>query len=135
MDTALVTYLNELRTEAIHPRSGARIITDAPVDNKGKGSAFSPTDLLATSLATCVLTTVGIMAAEKGIPLEGLKARVVKHMASSPRRVERVEVHLEMNGQGLGEKERIMIENTARNCPVAVSLHPALVQEMVFYYV
>jgi putative redox protein len=135
MDTALVTYLDELHTEAVHPRSGSRIHTDAPVDNHGRGAAFSPTDLLATSLAACMITTIGIMAEGKNIPLKGLQARVVKHMASDPRRVARVEVHLEMNGDGLGERERSIIEHTARTCPVAVSLHPDLVQEMVFSYV
>ncbi len=134
MDTAVVTYLNELRTEALHPRSGEKIVTDAPIDNMGKGAAFSPTDLLATSLATCMITTIGIMAAGKGISVREMKARVIKHMASEPRRVQRVEIHLEMDGTDLGEKERAIIERTARTCPVAVSLHPDLVQEMSFTY-
>jgi putative redox protein len=135
MDTALVTYLDELRTEAVHVRSGTSIHTDAPVDNHGRGAAFSPTDLLATSLAACMITTIGIMAEGKNIPLKGLQARVVKHMAADPRRVARVEVHLELIGEGLGDRERAMIEHTARTCPVAVSLHPDLIQEMVFRYV
>jgi len=134
MDTALVTYLGELRTDALHVRSGQHFNTDAPVDNKGRGDAFSPTDLLATSLAACMITTMGIVANDKGIVLQGVKARVVKHMAAGPRRVQRVEVHLEMDGSTLGAAERELMEQTAHGCPVAVSLHPDLVQDIRFSY-
>ena len=134
MDTAWITYLGELRTEAVHKRSGERILTDAPVDNKGKGAAFSPTDLLATSLANCLITTIAIMAEGKGIAIEKMEARVIKHMASDPRRVQRVEVHLSVEGKDLREKEQKMIERTARTCPVAISLHPDLVQDFHFSF-
>ncbi len=130
MDTALITYSGELRTDAKHVRSGQHIVTDAPVDNKGKGSAFSPTDLLATSLATCMITTIGIMADGKGIGIDAMEARVIKHMASDPRRVQRVEIHLNVKGSDLGEKEKLIIERTARTCPVAVSLHADLVIDL-----
>lgn len=134
MDTANIEHLGQLRTEATHVRSGQHFITDAPVDNKGRGEAFSPTDLLATALATCMITTMDIKAADHGIVLKGLRARVVKHMASGPRRVQRVEVHLELEGAGLGASERELMERTAEGCPVAVSLHPDLVQEIHFTY-
>ena len=134
MDTAHITYLGDLRTEALHVRSGQHFHTDAPVDNKGRGEAFSPTDLLATSLAACMITTMDIVARDKGIALRGLKARVVKHMAANPRRVQRVEVHLEMEGSGLSVAERELMERTAHGCPVAVSLHPDLVQDVHFSY-
>ncbi|MFN3874739.1 MAG: OsmC family protein, partial [Flavobacteriales bacterium] len=101
MDTARIEHLGDLRTEALHLRSGQRFITDAPVDNQGRGEAFSPTDLLAASLATCMITTMDIKARARGIALQGLTARVVKHMAREPRRVQRVEVHLEMDGSRL----------------------------------
>lgn len=130
MDTAHITYLGDLRTTCTQVRSREAITTDAPIDNKGKGAAFSPTDLLATSLASCMITTMAIVAAEKGIPVEGLTARVVKHMASGPRRVERVEVHLEMDGKGLDAKARSIMKNTAHTCPVALSLDPNLIQEI-----
>lgn len=130
MDTASVHYLGELRTELTHVRSGQLVMTDAPVDNQGKGSAFSPTDLLATSLAACMITTMGIVAREKGIPVTGLQARVVKHMASAPRRVARVEVYLEMSGAGLDEKQRATMTNTALTCPVAKSLSADLQQDV-----
>lgn len=134
MDTAHVRHLGELRTEALHVRSGQRFITDAPVDNKGRGEAFSPTDLLATSLAACMITTMDIVAREHGIALKGVAARVVKHMAASPRRVQRIEVELEMDGSSLSREERLLMEQTAHGCPVAMSLHPDLVQEMRFLY-
>ena len=134
MDTAHITYLGDLRTECTHVRSGQRMITDAPVDNRGKGEAFSPTDLLTTSLATCIITTIGIVASDKGIPFRGVEARVVKHMASDPRRVAKVEVHLTLDGEGLGTRERTILERTAHTCPVAISLAPELVQEITFMY-
>ncbi|HRH68255.1 MAG: OsmC family protein [Flavobacteriales bacterium] len=134
MDTSEVTYLGDLRTEATHIRSGRRVTTDAPLDNQGRGEAFSPSDLLATSLASCMMTIMGISARDKGIPLNGLTARVVKHMTPAPRRVERVEVHLELDGSGLGERERSILENAARACPVARSLREDLVQDIHFTY-
>lgn len=135
MDTAHVTYLGQLRTEALHLRSGEKIITDAPVDNHGKGASFSPTDLLSTSLACCMLTLMGIAAESRQIPLNGLKARVVKHMVAGPRRVERIEVHVQLEGAGLNGSQRHIIEQAARTCPVAMSLREDLVKEMTFTYI
>lgn len=134
MDTAKVTYLGDLRTEATHVRSGKQVITDAPPDNQGKGEAFSPSDLLATSLASCMMTIMGIAARDKGIPLNGLNARVVKHMTPPPRMVARIEVHLELDGTGLGEREKAILENAAHTCPVARSLRADLEQEVHFKY-
>lgn len=134
MDTATVTYLGELRTEATHLRSGQQLITDAPPDNQGRGEAFSPTDLLATSLANCMITLMGIAARERSIDLSSLKARVVKHMTSAPRMVGRIEVELELDGTALGERERSILEHAARTCPVALSLHPELEQDIRFIY-
>lgn len=134
MDTATITYLGELRNEATHVRSGQVIVTDAPPDNQGKGAAFSPTDLMSTSLGVCMLTVMGIAARDKGIPFNHVTARVVKHMHAGPRRVARVEVHVTMDGAGLDERQRSILENTGRTCPVALSLHPDLVQEVTFTY-
>lgn len=134
MDTAHVTYLGALRTEASHIRSGDHLITDAPPDNQGRGEAFSPSDLLATSLASCMMTIMGIAARDKNIPLHGLTARVVKHMSPAPRRVDRIEVHVELEGEGLGDRERSILENAARTCPVARSLREDLVQDIHFTY-
>ena len=134
MDTAHVTYLGDLRTEATHVRSGRTILTDAPPDNQGRGEAFSPSDLLATSLASCMMTIMGIAARDKGITLNGLKARVVKHMTPAPRRVERIEVYMEMDGASLGEREKAILEHAAHTCPVARSLREDIVQEVHFGY-
>lgn len=134
MDTAHVKYLGGLRTEAVHVRSGVKINTDAPLDNHGKGEAFSPTDLMSTSLACCMMTLMGIAAESKDIPLEGLEARVVKHMAAGPRRVERIEIAFELNGTRLDQKQRAILEHAARTCPVALSVRAELVQEVSFTY-
>jgi uncharacterized OsmC-like protein len=134
MDTANVVYLGELRCRSMHVRSGQELITDAPVDNQGKGSAFSPTDLLCVSYATCILTTMGIAARDKSIPFENVSARVVKHMVNGPRRVARIEVHISMNGAGQEEKDRTILERIAQTCPVAISLSPEVVQEVTFTY-
>lgn len=134
METATVRYLGDLRCEARHTRSGQIIVTDAPPDNKGRGEAFSPTDLMSTSLAVCMITVMGIAAREKNIPFNHVTARVVKHMHPAPRRVAAVEVHLEMDGEGLGERERAILEHTAHTCPVALSLHPELEQRISFTY-
>ena len=134
MDTSHITYLGNLRTSATHVRSGETIITDAPLDNKGRGEAFSPTDLLSTSLACCMMTLIGIAAEAKGIPLIGLKARMVKHMAADPRRVQRIELHFEMEGKNLDDRQRKVLEHAARTCPVAKSLRADLVQDVDFSY-
>lgn len=134
IDTATVEYLGGLRTQARHVRSGEFVITDAPPDNQGRGEAFSPTDLLSTSLACCMMTIMGITARDRGIPLVDLKARVVKHMAAAPRRVERVEVIMEMDGHGLEVRERSILEAAARTCPVACSLRGDLIQDLTFIY-
>jgi putative redox protein len=134
MDTAHVTHLGDLRTEVIHVRSQQRFLTDAPVDNQGRGEAISPTDMLAASLAACMLTTMDIKARAKGIALRNMRATVVKHMAADPRRVSRVEIAIELDGEGLSGDERTLMEHTAHNCPVALSLHPGLFQDLRFNY-
>jgi uncharacterized OsmC-like protein len=134
MDTAIVKQLDDLSTECEHVRSGQRFVTNAPVDNQGKGAAFSPTDLLATALASCMITTMDIVARANGFRINNAEARVVKHMASEPRRVQRVEVHLVMDGAGLDPAQRHLMQRTAHGCPVAVSLSKDLVQEVHFTY-
>lgn len=134
MDTAHVKQLGELRTEVLHVRSGQRFLTDAPVDNRGRGEAISPTDMLAASLAACCLTTMEIKAAERGVPMAGMQARVVKHMQASPRRVARVEVEITLEGKGLSDDDRRFLEHTAHHCPVALSLASGLEQAITFVY-
>jgi putative redox protein len=123
MATIQTTYLGGLRTEATHLQSGTKIITDAPTDNQGKGEAFSPTDLLAEALVSCVLTTMGIAANTHGINIDGTTAEVTKIMVPNPRRVAEVVVDLKFPGN-YTDKEKSILEHAALTCPVAVSLHP-----------
>ena len=133
--TAKVIYQGDLRTEAIHLRSGTAIETDAPMDNKGKGERFSPTDLLATALATCILTTMGISANTHNININGTECEVEKIMAADPRRVSEVKIALHFpKDRSYNEKERRLMELAAHTCPVALSLHPDLKQSISFFW-
>lgn len=133
METAKTIYLGNLRTEATHVRSGQKIVTDAPVDNQGKGEFFSPTDLLATALASCMLTIMGIAARTHGFDIDGTEVKITKVMGVNPRRV--VEVIVELNFPRIySVKEKRIIELSAKECPVANSLHPDLKQTVVFNY-
>jgi uncharacterized OsmC-like protein len=120
--TSKVVYLGGLRTEATHLASGQTIITDAPVDNQGKGEAFSPTDLAATSLASCALTVMGISARNHGLDIDGATADVTKVMASEPRRIARIEVRIVMPQKPYSEKDKKILEAAGRTCPVLYSL-------------
>ncbi|GAB2971148.1 OsmC family protein [Mucilaginibacter puniceus] len=131
MATIQAKYLGGLRTEAIHLQSGTKIITDAPTDNKGKGEAFSPTDLLAESLASCILTTMAIAADVHGIQMDNTEAEVTKVMAANPRRVAEVIVNLKFP-KSYTDKEKKILESAAHGCPVAVSIHPDLKQTINF---
>ena len=129
MTTSKVTYQGDLRTTAIHLQSNTTIITDAPVDNHGKGEAFSPTDLLATSLASCMLTIIGIKARDMKIDIVGTTAEVTKVMAAEPRRVSEIHVAINFN-QELDDKTQKVFYNTALTCPVAKSIHPDIIQRV-----
>ena len=124
--TSKIIYNGGLRTQAEHLRSGNKIITDAPVDNRGKGEAFSPTDLIATGLGSCILTIMGIKALDKGIDMEGATCEVSKIMASNPRRIARLEVTIQMPDKTFTDKEKKLLEAAAHHCPVGNSLHPDL---------
>jgi len=126
MKTAEVLYTGDLRTQTTHVRSGQTFITDAPVDNQGKGEAFSPTDLAATSLACCMITTMGIAAKTHGINMIGTRAEVLKIMASDPRRIASIEVDIYMPDLAFSNKEKVILEKAANACPVNRSLHPDL---------
>ena len=123
MVTITMLYSGELRTEATHGPSQSGLVTDAPRDNQGKGESFSPTDLVATALGTCMLTTMGIVAKRHGWKLEGASATVEKHMVADPdRRIGKLCVAVRMP-PGLGARERKVLEHTALTCPVQQSLH------------
>jgi putative redox protein len=132
--TSKVIYQGELRTEATHLRSGIDIITDAPPDNQGRGEAFSPTDLCATSLASCMMTIMGISARNRGLDISGTVAEVNKIMAADPRRISRIEVTLHIPDRGFSETDRKVLETAGRTCPVALSLHPDIEQDIRFMW-
>ena len=129
--TSKVTYTGELRTTCVHERSGNEFITDAPIDNHGLGQAFSPTDTVATGLASCMLTVMGIKARNIDVDLSGATAEVTKHMASDPRRISKIEVHLELPS-AISEKNRTILERTGNTCPIHYSLHPDIEKVISF---
>ncbi len=134
MKTASVIYQGNLRTLATHIRSGNQFVTDAPVDNHGKGEAFSPTDLMGVSLLTCMITTMALAAQGRGWELGEIEGEVLKVMASAPRRVEQLIVDIHFTNSPLDEAQRGLMEEIGRHCPVAKSLNPDLVQETYFHY-
>ena len=132
--TSKVTYTGNLRTTCEHLRSGDSFITDAPIDNNGLGEAFSPTDTVATGLASCMMTMMGIKARDLGINMVETTAEVTKHMAADPRRISKIEVDLKLPTD-ITDKHRKILENTARTCPVLYSLHPDIEKVITFNWV
>lgn len=130
--TAEVNYKGELRTSAVHLRSQNGIVTDAPTDNHGKGENFSPTDLVATALASCMLTVMGIAASKRELDITGAAASVNKIMASDPRRITRVEINITMPKGNFTDSQKALLEKIARNCPVAKSVHTDIDQVINF---
>nr|WP_319998626.1 OsmC family protein [uncultured Draconibacterium sp.] len=132
MTTIKTIYLGELRTENEHLQSGNKVITDAPTDNRGKGEYFSPTDLLATALGSCIMTIMGIKARDNGIDIEGTQVDVTKIMASDPRRVAEVIVEFTFPAKNYTDEEKQLVESVAGVSPVPLSLHPDLIQTIKF---
>ena len=132
--TSTVKYLGELRTEATHLLSGEKIITDAPPDNQGRGEAFSPTDLCATSLASCMLTLMGISARNHGLDIIGAHAEVTKIMAADPRRIARIEIKFTMPATGYSDTQKKVLELAARTCPVHFSIAEGLEEVLEFVW-
>ncbi|HWI91213.1 MAG TPA: OsmC family protein [Flavisolibacter sp.] len=124
--TSTVEYEGELRTVCTHLRSGNNFETDAPLDNNGKGERFSPTDLMATSLATCMITVMGIKARSMGFDLNGIKIEVEKIMKADPRRVGGINLffHIPENLQNVDDKTKQILKHTGNTCPVWLSIHP-----------
>jgi uncharacterized OsmC-like protein len=132
MATVETVYVGELRTQATHVRSGNQLITDAPLDNHGKGEAFSPTDLLATALGSCMLTVMGIAAEKYEADLTGTTCSIIKIMAENPRRVAEVQITFNFPKRDFSDKVKTVLERAAHTCPVSKSLHPDLVETLVF---
>jgi putative redox protein len=134
MSTATARYAGHLRTEATHVASGNVIQTDAPVDNHGRGEAFSPTDLVSTALGSCMMTVMGIVAERHQWDLVGSSFAVQKHMsAEAPRRIAQIDVTFTLPA-ALTPTERALLERSAHTCPVGLSLHPDVRQNIVFEY-
>lgn len=134
MPTITTIYTSDLRTQASHVRSGAEIITDAPVDNQGKGEAFSPSDLLAASLGSCMLTIMGIAARNHNFSIDGTRITIDKIMVADPRRVSEIRVEFFMPSFTYTEVQKKILQKAAEGCPVALSIHPDITQKIAFHF-
>lgn len=132
--TSTSEYLGELRVKSVHLQSGEVILSDAPIDNNGKGEAFSPTDMTATSLACCMLTIMGIVANKRSLNIQGTTAQITKTMASEPRRISKIEIIITMPKIGVDDNIKELLEKIAKDCPVAHSLHPDIEQVIEFVW-
>ena len=131
MATSIVRYLGDLRSSSMHLQSGTEILNDAPLDNHGKGEAFSPTDMVANSLATCMITIMAIKAKDMDVELKGTTSEVTKVMAAEPRRIS--EIHIDFNMDiDADDKTKTILERAAMTCPVFYSLHPDIKKEIFF---
>ncbi len=129
MKISKTVYKGQLRTLNTHLRSGMQLVTDAPIDNKGKGEAFSPTDMVATALCACIFTIAGQVAQEHGFSIDGATATTTKIMAQAPqRRIAEIVVDFDFSMCNLNEKQRKFIEKVPAICPVSLSLHPDIKQ-------
>lgn len=135
MNTSELLYEGELRTIATHVYSGTQIFTDAPIDNFGKAQSFSPTDLVATALGSCMVTIMGIECNKQNWNIDGTKMFIQKKMTINPRRIAEIHIQIEIPGSNLDIDKRNILEQLAVNCPVAKSLHPDIKQEIVFKFV
>ncbi|AXB57107.1 MULTISPECIES: OsmC family protein [Flavobacterium] len=129
--TSKVTYLGDLRTKSIHVQSGSEIISDAPLDNNGKGEAFSPTDTVANALASCMMTIMGIKARDLEVDFVGSTAEVTKIMNAEPRRIGAIEIVFEMQGVA-DQKNKTILERAAMTCPVFLSLSSEIEKNITF---
>ncbi|MBM3421183.1 MAG: OsmC family protein [Bacteroidetes bacterium] len=130
METVRTRYLGDLRTEATHVRSGNTLITDAPPDNKGKGEYFSPTDLVATSLGSCIMTIMGIAAREHNFSIDGTSCSITKIMAENPRRVGEIAIEFDFTMRHYTGKQKKILHYCVKTCPVSQTLHPSLFQNV-----
>jgi putative redox protein len=134
METAKTKYLGDLRTEIVHLRSGSVIITDAPVDNKGKGENFSPTDLVASALGSCMLTIMGIAAREHNFSIDGTTCSITKIMTDNPRKIGEIIIELDFTANSYSDKQKKILEHISKTCPVALSLHESVIQNVTLLF-
>lgn len=134
MSTSEITYTGNLRTRAVHTRSQEVIITDAPVDNKGKGEFFSPTDMLSSALGSCIFTIMGIAAEEHNFSIDGATCSVTKIMTDNPRAVGEIRIEYDFTGREYTEKQRKILEYCVKTCPVSRSLKAELFQNVTLRF-
>jgi putative redox protein len=134
METAKTKYLGDLRTEIIHLRSGSKITTDAPVDNKGKGENFSPTDMVASALGSCIFTIMGIASREHGFSIDGTTCSITKIMTESPRRIGEIKIEFDLTGQDYTEKQKKILDYCVKTCPVALTLNESVFQNVTLLF-
>jgi uncharacterized OsmC-like protein len=134
METAKTKYTGDLRTEITHLRSGSVIITDAPVDNKGKGENFSPTDLVASALGSCIFTIMGIAAREHGFNIDGSSCKITKIMTESPRKIGEIKIDFDFTGHDFTDKQKKILEHCVKTCPVALTLNESVFQNVTLLF-
>ena len=134
METAKTKYLGDLRTEMVHLRSGSVILTDAPVDNKGRGEYFSPTDLVASALGSCMLTIMGIAAREHNFSIDGTTCSITKKMTDNPRKIGEIVIELDFTANSYSDKQKKILEHISKTCPVALSLHESVFQNVTLRF-
>ena len=130
METATTIYTGDLRTEITHLRSGSKIITDAPVDNKGKGEYFSPTDMVASALGSCIYTIMGIAAREHGFSIDGSTCKITKIMTENPRKIGEIRIEFDFTENEYTDKQKKILDHCVKTCPVALSLNESVFQNV-----
>jgi len=134
METARTKYIGDLRTEIVHVRSGSIITTDAPVDNKGKGENFSPTDMVASALGSCIFTIMGIAAREHGFSIDGSSCKITKIMTDSPRKIGEIKIEFDFTGNSYTDKQKKILEYCVKTCPVALTLNESVFQNVILLF-
>ena len=134
METTKTKYLGDLRTEMTHLRSGSVIITDAPVDNKGRGEYFSPTDLVASALGSCIFTIMGISAREHGFSIDGSSCSITKIMTDKPRKIGEIRIEIDLTANSYTDKQKRILDIAVKTCPVALSLHESVIQNVTLKF-
>jgi putative redox protein len=134
METASTKYIGDLRTEITHLKSGSIIVTDAPVDNKGKGEKFSPTDMVASALGSCIFTIMGIAAGEHGFSIDGASCKITKIMTEAPRKIGEIKIEFDFTGSSYSDKQKKILEYCVKTCPVSLSLNESVYQNVVLNF-
>lgn len=134
METASTKYLGDLRTELIHLRSGSKITTDAPIDNKGRGENFSPTDLVASALGSCIFTIMGIAAREHKFSIDGSSCRITKIMTENPRKIGEIKIDFDFTNNDYTVKQKKILEYCVKTCPVSLSLNESVFQNVTLNF-